>query len=843
MKQKPFSPKPYRLFLIILVVSLWSPGLNFNRIPEAYTRANKVPLPMQNSQVFVDPLYGYKMHVPKDWHILPANSDALYGMTVLTNYDENALDNRSSVIPIDAIRIRLGVSLLWEGWSFMDWAQAWHAKESTSRFTLDQSLTVSKMISTEVGNYSATTFDILGNGVNTGVRELIVNIGSGRVMTIMISPADASQHPIVNDILVSLDTRDMYPFSADYLSEFAKPPNLNDLLAQANEKSLEPIGVSAAACPAGTFPGNNAPNAPFTLEMPFKQGQSWVVGGSGSFYGNGAHCNSTNTSNSRGDHYATDWNRSDGNELGEDVFPVANGTIVKSVISPFPTCESGYGCYVVIDHGSNIRTLYAHMSSVYKITGEVKHWEHIGAVGNTGGDYGVHLHLSIFQSVNGSWYSRCSSECATGETPLTPQTVKPGPMNTVEGGQNTILRDGRTYTSKNGGTSGYSFEDKFNNPTLDPHWHWDNEDPSKWSLTASPGNLQIIAARGDLRGSCNNAQNLLLQDAPSGDFDIYTRVFFNPTANYQQGGLLIFVDNDNYIKLDALWRGVQSVEFLQEQQGVFPATWPSINVNLNQPAFLKVGKSGNVYTGSYSADGRQWNVVGSITAASTIVGPKIGLYAFTSTNCFGSAPDIAVDFDFFRIATEVRKTAKFNSRGIYDGWILESTETSDLGGTMDSGAITSYLGDNASNQQYRTILHFNTSALPDNAVITKVVLKIKKQSLVGADPFTTHLKVAVDIRKGAFSNTTELQLTDFQADSDKNTVGLIANNPEAGGWYFTNINATGFPFINLTGITQFRLRFQKDDNNDLNADFMKFYSGNVTTAADRPVLVIEYYVP
>jgi pimeloyl-ACP methyl ester carboxylesterase len=191
----------------------------------------------------------------------------------------------------------------------------------------------------------------------------------------------------------------------------------------------------------------------------------------------------------------------------------------------------------------------------------------------------------------------------------------------------------------------------------------------------------------------------------------------------------------------------------------------------------------------------------------------------------------------------VQKRLSTRSAGVQDGWLLESTETSNQGGAMNSGAMTFNLGDNAANQQYRAILHFNTSSLPDNAVITKVVLKIKKQGLVSTNPFTTHKKIAVDISKGAFSNSSALQLTDFQAAADKNTAGLIANTPQEGGWYFTNINATGFPFINLTGVTQFRLRFQLDDNNDLGADFLKFFSGNATTAIDRPVLIVEYYVP
>jgi len=191
----------------------------------------------------------------------------------------------------------------------------------------------------------------------------------------------------------------------------------------------------------------------------------------------------------------------------------------------------------------------------------------------------------------------------------------------------------------------------------------------------------------------------------------------------------------------------------------------------------------------------------------------------------------------------VQKRLTIRSAGTNDGWVLESAESSNQGGQMNSGALTFNLGDNAADQQYRAILHFNTSALPDNAVITKVILKIRKQGLVGINPFTTHMKIAVDIRKGTFSNAAVLQLTDFQAAASRNAVGLITNNPQTGNWYFTNLNPAAFPLTNLTGITQFRLRFQLDDNNDLGADFLKFYSGNATTAADRPVLIIEYSVP
>jgi hypothetical protein len=75
-----------------------------------------------------------------------------------------------------------------------------------------------------------------------------------------------------------------------------------------------------------------------------------------------------------------------------------------------------------------------------------------------------------------------------------------------------------------------------------------------------------------------------------------------------------------------------------------------------------------------------------------------------------------------------------------------------------------------------------------------------------------------------------------------NVAGVIPNKPTPAGWYATSLKPAAFSFINLTGVTQLRLRFQTDDDNDAIADILQFYSGN-STAANRPTLVIEYHLP
>jgi len=194
-------------------------------------------------------------------------------------------------------------------------------------------------------------------------------------------------------------------------------------------------------------------------------------------------------------------------------------------------------------------------------------------------------------------------------------------------------------------------------------------------------------------------------------------------------------------------------------------------------------------------------------------------------------------------AYEAPIVTPFRSAGAVDGWVLESSENSNQGGITNPTAVTFILGDNAKNRQFRSILHFDTTSLPDNAIITSAVLKIKRQSVTGTNPFTTHKKIAVDIRKGAFSNDTALQPTDFQDVASKPSVGAFVNSPQPGGWYVAALTSTAHSYINLTGVTQLRLRFQTDDDNDAVADIIRFHSGDAVAAADRPVLVIEYYVP
>ena len=76
--------------------------------------------------------------------------------------------------------------------------------------------------------------------------------------------------------------------------------------------------------------------------------------------------------------------------LGDAVRASADGTVVKAGIG------SGYGREIILDHGHNVETLYAHLSGFAVTEGQdVRRGDIIGYVGVSGRSTGPHLHYEV----------------------------------------------------------------------------------------------------------------------------------------------------------------------------------------------------------------------------------------------------------------------------------------------------------------------------------------------------------------------------------------------------------------------------------------------------------------
>src|SRR5262249_47339352 len=149
-------------------------------------------------------------------------------------------------------------------------------------------------------------------------------------------------------------------------------------------------------------------------------------------------------------------------------------------------------------------------------------------------------------------------------------------------------------------------------------------------------------------------------------------------------------------------------------------------------------------------------------------------------------------------------------------------------------------GDDNKDKQYKTVVSFDTSAIPDGATILSATLRLRRGAVSGTNPFTTHGTCWVDVQTGGFSGSTTLQTGDFQATATVVQAASLSNAANNGDWSTGSLNAAGLAAISKTGTTQLRVYFSLDDDDDTGNDFIGWYSGDNSTPANRPQLVVTY---
>ena len=161
--------------------------------------------------------------------------------------------------------------------------------------------------------------------------------------------------------------------------------------------------------------------------------------------------------------------------------------------------------------------------------------------------------------------------------------------------------------------------------TLDPDWTWVHEEPTAWKIEENALHLRTLP--GTLWGEANNAHNFLLRPAENltAGFAAQVRVTNAPQLMGEQAGLILYIDDDNYIKLvkESL-EGEEWIVLAREEKG-------------KSELVHKVGITGEaaeirfVFT-SDKAQGQfrmsaadEWTTVGECAFVGDVV-PSIGLF-------------------------------------------------------------------------------------------------------------------------------------------------------------------------------------------------------------------------
>ncbi len=190
--------------------------------------------------------------------------------------------------------------------------------------------------------------------------------------------------------------------------------------------------------------------------------------------------------------------------------------------------------------------------------------------------------------------------------------------------------------------------------------------------------------------------------------------------------------------------------------------------------------------------------------------------------------------------------ATFTSLSAEDGQVLESAAGSNVGGSFVATGNTNPLGDTAGNQRSRLIFSFDTSSLPDNAVVVEAQLRFTRTGITGSDPWTFGGPLATggygyaDI-SSQFGTSIALEAADWQAAAAANKVAKFIVAYSNGLSVMDLLNTAGLGLINLTGRTQFRVYTEPGTDNDNSQDTISVASGSNGTAAYRPQLRVRYY--
>jgi arabinan endo-1,5-alpha-L-arabinosidase len=159
--------------------------------------------------------------------------------------------------------------------------------------------------------------------------------------------------------------------------------------------------------------------------------------------------------------------------------------------------------------------------------------------------------------------------------------------------------------------------DEFNEATLSPQWSWVRPpDPSSYGLTGTT--FRFDTQNADLFEDSNNA-SVLTEPTPDGPYIVEAKLNLNVPPegccfNYTQAGLVIYGNDDNYIKLDhvSIWETRQT-EFAKELFPV-PAGYPRYGNTVVGPpgdwTYLRIVKSNQGGEENYRAytsrDGITW---------------------------------------------------------------------------------------------------------------------------------------------------------------------------------------------------------------------------------------------
>ncbi len=152
--------------------------------------------------------------------------------------------------------------------------------------------------------------------------------------------------------------------------------------------------------------------------------------------------------------------------------------------------------------------------------------------------------------------------------------------------------------------------------SLDPDWGLIRMGNDQWNLTHYKGYFKVYLTQAPL----SSPDTLLLRYIENENFEIVTRVIFEPKRNYQRVGLVIYENRDNYVALlrahsdfkGSPGNAIYFDHISPSAPGFDDPNYTSFSTQISSPndVYLRLKRNYNVYTAYYSLDGQTWVKIG-----------------------------------------------------------------------------------------------------------------------------------------------------------------------------------------------------------------------------------------
>ena len=211
----------------------------------------------------------------------------------------------------------------------------------------------------------------------------------------------------------------------------------------------------------------------------------------------------------------------------------------------------------------------------------------------------------------------------------------------------------RVEPDSSGGTTNPN--DEFNGSALDK-CRWSNivrEDPAGYSVANGALNIDT-GLNTDMSNATTTAENLILQPMPGGAWEATTKMTLNLEKTYEQGGLMVYGNDQNFIKLSYIKvPDGTNIEFIKQTNGSTidgGAQDRSENFGATGPGtvYLKLFSDGTDLRAAYSLDGVSWTNVGRARSLGDVPTPYVGMAAYN-----GDGTNNQASFDYFNLGSDI----------------------------------------------------------------------------------------------------------------------------------------------------------------------------------------------